>query len=122
MTSSIPNSFSSEDLKALLKDALPEVEAVDNSRNYDPDYMIQLASDICDEMMERSYGPLIHKIVALTILDRLQGWHVNVGADKADGNDVPCAAGWFKDAGKLQSAAMLLESVHLGKDDFTCGE
>ena len=118
MTSSIPNSFSSDDLKALLETAQSEPE-VDNTRNYDKDYMIQLASDICDEMMERSYGPLIHKIVALTILNRLEGWHTNISAERMSDDD-PSGIGWAKDAGKLQAAAMLLETVSLGSDDFTC--
>ena len=118
MTSSIPNSFSRDDLERMLENAQAEQE-VDNSHNYDKDYMIQLASDICDEMMERSHGPLIHKIVALTILNRLENWHVSVGAERLTEDD-SSGIGWCKDAGKLQSAALLLETVSLGKDDFTC--
>lgn len=118
MTSSIPNSFSRDDLERMLENAQSEQE-VDNSRNYDKDYMIQLASDICDEMMERSYGPLIHKIVALTILNRLESWHTGVSAERMSEDD-PSGIGWSKDAGKLQSAALLLETVSLGEHDFTC--
>ena len=118
MTSSIPNSFSSEDLEALLKNAPTENE-VDNTHNFSEDYMIQLASEICDEMMERSHGPLIHKIVALTILGRLESWHNNVGVERLKDDDTS-GVGWIMDAGKCQSARMLLETVDLGSDDFTC--
>ena len=120
MTSSIPNSFSSEDLEALLKDA-PAEQEVDNSRNYDKDYIIDLASEICDEMMERSHGPLIHKVVALTILARLQSWHTDIGEARIK-DDETSGIGWMLDAGKLQAAGQLLESVSLGDDDFTCCE
>ena len=81
MTSSIPNSFSQEDLQRMLENAQAEPE-VDNTENLSKDYMINLASQICDEMMERSHGPLIHKIVALTILSRLESWHNNIGIER----------------------------------------
>ena len=118
MTSSIPNSFSQDDLQRMLENAQAEPE-VDNSHNFSEDYMIQLASDICDEMMERSHGPLIHKIVALTILGRLESWHNNIGVERLS-NDDTSGVGWIMDAGKCQSARMLLETVDLGSDDFTC--
>ena len=118
MTSSIPNSFSQDDLQRMLENAQAEPE-VDNSHNFSEDYMIQLASDICDEMMERSHGPLIHKIVALTILGRLESWHNNIGVERLKDDDTS-GVGWIMDAGKCQSARMLLETVDLGSDDFTC--
>lgn len=118
MTSSIPNSFSRDDLERMLENAKPEQE-VDNTHNFSEDYMLQLASDICDEMMDRSHGPLIHKIVALTILNRLESWHNNIGIDRLKEDD-SSGVGWIMDAGKCQSARMLLETVDLGKHDFTC--
>ena len=118
MTSSIPNSFSQDDLQRMLENAQAEPE-VDNSHNFSEDYMIQLASEICDEMMERSHGPLIHKIVALTILGRLESWHNNIGVERLKDDDTS-GVGWIMDAGKCQSARMLLETVDLGSDDFTC--
>ncbi len=118
MTSSIPNSFSQEDLQRMLENAQAEQE-VDNTHNYSEDYMVQLASDLCDEMMERSHGPLIHKLVALTILNRLEGWHNNIGMERLKEDDTS-GVGWIMDAGKCQSARMLLETVDLGADDFTC--
>ena len=118
MTSSIPNSFSQDDLQRMLENAQAEPE-VDNSHNFSEDYMIQLASEICDEMMERSHGPLIHKIVALTILNRLENWHNNIGVERLKDDDTS-GVGWIMDAGKCQSVRMLLETVDLGSDDFTC--
>lgn len=118
MTSSIPNSFSQDDLQRMLENAQAEPE-VDNTRNYDKGYLIDLASQICDEMMERSYGPLIHKVVALTILARLQSWHQDIGEGRIK-DDEGGGIGWMLDAGKLQAAGQLLESVSLGDDDFTC--
>ena len=118
MTSSIPNSFSRDDLERMLENAQSEQE-VDNTHNFSEDYILQLASEICDEMMERSHGPLIHKIVALTILHRLESWHNNIGVERLS-NDDTSGVGWIMDAGKCQSARQLLETVDLGSDDFTC--
>ena len=114
----IPNSFSQEDLQRMLENAQAEPD-VDNSQNFDKDYIINLASELCDEMVVRSRGPLIHKIVALTILSRLQHWHTDIGEARIK-DDETSGVGWMLDAGKLQAAAQLLESVSLGDDDFTC--
>ena len=119
MTSSIPNSFSRDDLERMLENAQSEAPEVDNTQNFSEKYMIKLASEICDEMMERSRGPLIHKVVAMTILQRLEGWHNNIGMERLKEEDTS-GVGWIMDAGKCQSARMLLETVDLGSDDFTC--
>ena len=119
MTSSIPNSFSRDDLERMLENAQSEAPEVDNTQNFSEEYMIKLASEICDEMMERSRGPLIHKLVAMTILQRLEGWHNNIGMERLKEEDTS-GVGWIMDAGKCQSARMLLETVDLGSDDFTC--
>ena len=119
MTSSIPNSFSRDDLERMLENAQSEAPEVDNTKNFSEEYMIKLASEICDEMMERSRGPLIHKLVAMTILQRLEGWHNNIGMERLKEEDTS-GVGWIMDAGKCQSARMLLETVDLGSDDFTC--
>ena len=119
MTSSIPNSFSRDDLERMLENAQSEAPEVDNTQNFSEEYMLKLASDICDEMMERSRGPLIHKLVAMTILQRLEGWHNNIGMERLKEEDTS-GVGWIMDAGKCQSARMLLETVDLGSDDFTC--
>ena len=119
MTSSIPNSFSRDDLERMLENAQSEAPEVDNTQNFSEKYMIKLASEICDEMMERSRGPLIHKLVAMTILQRLEGWHNNIGMERLKEEDTS-GVGWIMDAGKCQSARMLLETVDLGSDDFTC--
>ena len=103
----------------MLENAQTEAPEVDNTQNFSEEYMIHLASDICDEMMERSSGPLIHKIVALTILKRLENWHQHTGLGRLDEGE-SSGVGWLKDAGLLQSAALLLESVSLGPEDFTC--
>ena len=121
MTSSIPNSFSRDDLERMLENAQSEAPEVDNTQNFSEEYMLKLASDICDEMMERSRGPLIHKLVAMTILQRLERWHNNIGMDRLKEEDTS-GVGWIMDAGKCQSARMLLETVDLGTDDFTCRE
>ena len=89
MTSSIPNSFSSDDLERMLKNAITEEEvhnqAGDVSDEYEPEEkeMIKLASRLCDEACEQSKGPMIHKVMMLTMLTRLIEWHTTIGIDIA---------------------------------------
>ena len=121
MSSSIPNSMSSDHLNELLqaaKENLGMDENVDNTHNFSEEYLTELASKICDDACDQSHGPMIHKIILLTILSRMIIWHTNVGEEMSrDGNT--SAIGWLRDAGKLQAAAAAIQSVSLGPDDFT---
>ena len=81
--------------------------------------MIELASKICDDTAELHDGPLLHKVIALTIIKRLGVWHQTVGENRWD-ECSDTASAWIRDAGKLQAAMGILESVSLGDNDFTC--
>lgn len=120
MTSSIPNGFSTSELERLLKDAATETETekVTDSQS-ESQRLIKLAADLCDDMMDKGEGPLLHKIVALTIMSRLSSWHQKVGTDRLKGGE-EYGENWLMDAGKCEAASELLASIDLGPGDFTC--
>jgi len=124
MTSSIPNSFSSDDLEQLLKNAITEEEVHQEDRRDDlsRDYLVPLASRLCDEATQHSSGPMIHKVMMLTMLTRLIEWHTQMGDRLYQEGNAESAIGWIRDAGKLQAAMSNVLEVSLGPDDFTIGE
>ena len=83
--------------------------------------LIELAGKICDDSAELHDGPLLHKVIALTIIKRLAHWHQTVGENRWE-ECSDTASAWIRDAGKLQAAMQILESVSLGDDDFTCSD
>ena len=82
--------------------------------------ILKFASDFCDSVMEKHphSSPLLHKVIALTILSRLMDWHSQIGYDRCVAED-ESGIGWLRDAGKLQAAMGALSEVHLGEHDFT---
>ena len=129
MTSSIPSGFSFEDLQSLMENAVSDVDACDNHECdcdlYDRDDVSEeriskLAAKICDDANEFTNGPLLHKVIALTIISRLIAWHKSIGDSQVADGEICCGTAWHRDAGQLQIAAMALANVGLGPDDFTC--
>ena len=129
MTSSIPSGFSPEDLENLLANAISEDEQhsssdeISSDRNVmSEDRIIKLACKICDDANELASGPLLHKVVALTILSRLVSWHNAIAESRIEDGETEAGHAWSRDAGKLQAAALLLQGVCLGSEDFTSHE
>jgi len=124
LTSSIPNSFSADDLSKMLESAPKEADVPDTTPS-DEELseleMIELAGKICDDSGDLTEGPMLHKLIALTIIKRLTYWHQKTGELQWDENS-DLASAWIRDAGKLQAAMQILQSVSLGDEDFTCPE
>lgn len=124
LTSSIPSSFSSDELQRLLDDAKERDTNTscecDSLHDFSEDHLTQLACDICDEAIERSHGPMIHKVIVLTILSRMIDWHSQIGEKLIEDGNIPHATGWIRDAGKLQACMSQMLEVQIGDEDFTC--
>ena len=106
----------------MLESAPKEAEVSDTTpsdKELSADELIELAGKICDDTADLQNGPLLHKLIALTILKRLGFWHQTVGENRWD-EDSEIASAWIRDSGKLQAAGQILESVSLGDSDFTC--
>lgn len=88
----------------------------------DCEKLIELAGKLCDDAQDLSHGPMLHKVIALTIITRIAQWHQHTGEINWSAEDADTASCWIRDAGKLQAAMQILQSVSLGDEDFTCPE
>ena len=130
MTSSIPSGFSFEDLEALLENAVPDNDDCDSDCDCNLDdrddvseeRITKLAAKICDDANEFARGPLLHKVIALTIISRLITWHKAIGDNLIADGEIEAGTAWHRDAGQLQTVGMTLANVGLGPDDFTCDQ
>ena len=104
-------------------ESAPKEAEVSDTTSYDEELceheLIALAGKICDDTADLQDGPLLHKVIALTIIKRLAFWHQTVGEKRWD-ECSDTASAWIRDSGKLQAAMGILESVSLGDNDFTC--
>jgi hypothetical protein len=127
--STIPNGFSMDDLEAMLQDAPLENEAPDVSEDeptgniistskgdFTEEDILELALTCDHALFEECPHPVAHKVLILEILDKMIHWHEQTALEK----DGIKACGWAADAGKLHAIKMLLLSVSLGEQDFTC--
>ena len=123
MTSSIPNSFSSDDLAKLMKDAPKEADVKETS-DCDCCSMVDRIEEAADEALnsvpEELKGPVIHKVMAMKIIGRMIDWHTGYGEQIAEhGGDQEMSTSWLRDAGKFQAAFNILQCISVGDDDFT---
>ena len=122
MSTSVPESISMDDLTAALESAPAEEELRSNldKREYSQEYIEQVASDALDMASDLVKDPVVHKVMAMMILNRMASWHSMVGeANYKDGQE-ETAVCWFRDAGKFQSMIDSLVVISVGDRDFTC--
>ena len=122
MSASVPNKISMDDLTAALESAPAEEELRTNleKREYSQEYIEQVASDALDMASDLVKDPVVHKVMAMMILNRMATWHSMVGeANYKDGQE-ETAVCWLRDAGKFQSMMDSLVVISVGDSDFTC--
>ena len=122
MSTSVPESISMDDLTTALATAPAEDEMRTNidKREYSQEYIEQVASDALDMASDLVKDPVVHKVMAMMILNRMASWHSMVGeANYKDGQE-ETAVCWFRDAGKFQSMIDSLVVISVGDRDFTC--
>ena len=135
MTSSIPSGFSSDDLKKMLENAMPEPEAKESHTcgddcefgDNDQDKVLNIArkiEDMMDELSEAHEVPpqLVAKLSMIFTINRMIEWHSHVGMQMAENDQARSAIGWARDAGKFQAIANILDTISVDEDDFTCPE
>ena len=126
MTSSIPNSFSSDDLSKLLKSAPKEAEVHSDDDCgcdccNDIDAMEELADQMLNSIAKTEFSaPVVHKVIAMKVIARMIEWHTTMGVEMFKDGDVDCGTSWLRDAGKFQSMFNELISISVGRDDYTC--
>ena len=117
MTSSIPDSFSIDDLQAMLENAPSEDETTKcdcnaNSHLDDLDAAMTALNQVSED-------PLTHKLVVIQILHNLFDWHDAVGAKCIRQGESKSAQAWLRDAGKFQAIMNILQTISVDDDDFT---
>ena len=123
MTSSIPNSFSSEDLQAMLDSAPKEEEMhtpAEDTSDSSEDILDALADEVLNSVPEEHAGPLVHKVMAMKVIARMIEWHTHMGESLHEDGDTESGTAWLRDAGKFQACFNILQSITVGRDDFTC--
>ena len=122
MSTSVPNEISMDDLTAALESAPAEEELRSNldKREYSQEYIEQVASDALDMASDLVKDPVVHKVMAMMIINRMVSWHTMVGDSQLKDGNQDTAICWFRDAGKFQSMLDSLIQITVGDSDFTC--
>ena len=126
MTSSIPNSFSSDDLSKLLETAPKEAELhSDDDCGCDCCADVEAMEKIADEMLNsisktEFSAPVVHKVIAMKVIGRMVEWHTAMGVRMFEVDEKDSAVSWLRDAGKFQSMFNELMRISVGPDDYTC--
>ena len=110
-----------DDLNALSETAPAEEEMRSNvdKREYTQEYIEQVASDALDMASDLVKDPLVHKVMAMMIINRMVAWHTIIGENNLE-NSQDSAICWFRDAGKFQAMLDSLVMITVGDSDFTC--
>jgi len=126
MTSSIPNSFSSDDLSKLLESAPKEAEVhSDDDCGCDCCGDVEAMEELADEMLNsiantEFSAPVVHKVIAMKVIGRMVEWHTSMGVSMFEEDQQETGVSWLRDAGKFQSMFNELMSISVGRDDYTC--
>tara|TARA_B100000405_G_C16640729_1_gene394780 strand:- start:167 stop:568 length:402 start_codon:yes stop_codon:yes gene_type:complete len=126
----IPDSFSADQLKEMMSEAIPEEiahkcelcdcdsdedEGPHGSNNLTDDQVINVAAAALDEAAAVCDDPIVHKVMMHMIIDNLLAWHKTIG-EKTD------IHAWSRDAGKFQAIANILSTIGVSDHDFTCDQ
>ena len=123
----IPNSISSDDLKGLM-DKAPNEDKVqsDNAKGPYAGYTQAQVEALCDKLFADADAacphPIVLKVVAMMIANRMVDWHTASGAQigqDSKGTD-ETAVYWCRDAGKFQAIMNILTTISVCEGDFTC--
>lgn len=126
MTSSVPDSFSMDELSNMLENAPQEEDlhaAADNSdKEFTPEFIEKIAQECLEAASEKCPDPLVHKVIAMMVIHRMVDWHKNVALRQLDDDNLESMGAWMRDAGKFQACMDILCNVAIGPNDFTCSQ
>ena len=124
MTSSVPDSFSMDELSNMLENAPQEDDlhaAADNSdKGFTPEFIEKIAQECLEAASEKCPDPLVHKVMAMMVVHRMVAWHKSVALRQLDDDNLESMGAWMRDAGKFQAVMDILCSIAIGPEDFTC--
>ena len=117
MTSSIPDSISSEALEDLMSDAKTERPCTP-MRESDPKTQVARVVDVIEELSDEWGTVFSYKLIADYCIHQLFQHHKEVATQHfKDGNE-PVSAAWSRDAGQFQVMGATLRNIICGTEDF----
>jgi len=132
MTSSVPDSFSMDELSNMLANAPQEEDlhahASDCSCNdcddkeFTPEFIEKIAQECLEAASEKCPDPLVHKVIAMMVIHRMVDWHKSVAQRQLDDDNLESMGAWMRDAGKFQACMDILCNIAIGPTDFTCSD
>ena len=122
MTSSIPDSFSMDELSNMLENAPQEEELHAAEKELTPEFIEKVAMDALDKATEECPDPITHKVMAMMVISRMVDWHKHVAIRQLEEGNRESMGAWMRDAGKFQAVMDILCSIAIGPDDFTCSQ
>lgn len=130
MTSSIPNSFSADDLQRLMDNAVSEPEAKEPQDPRDIELYDGHTQRSIEERVEEMInnlgtdirGPIAHKVAMISICRSMFEWHNTMGQKHMEEGELQSAECWLRDAGHFQVIHNILTNISVGNEDFTCSD
>lgn len=116
----IPDSFTVEELNEILDDVGNDKALYGGLTQEEVE---DLALEALTWTFERCPDPIIHKVIALSIIKRFAIWSQTSGEEiieQAGSSEISSA--WIRDAGILAASHQLLSSISISEDDFTSPE
>ena len=127
MTSSIPESFSMDDLEKAMETApneelLHATVGCNDDKELTPEYIENVAQEVLELATDKCPDPLVHKVIAMMVIHRMVDWHKGVAQRQLDDDNLESMGAWMRDAGKFQACMDILCSIAIGPHDFTCNQ
>ena len=104
----------------MLENAPQEEELHATDKELSPEFIEKVAMDALDKATEECPDPLVHKVMAMTVIHRMIDWHKHVALRQLEEGNQESMGAWMRDAGKFQAIQDILCSIAIGPDDFTC--
>ena len=125
MTSSVPDSFSMDELSEMLETApneelLHATVGCNDDKELTPEFIEGIAQECLEFATAKCPDPLVHKVMAMMIIHRMVDWHKGVALRQLDDDNLESMGAWMRDAGKFQAVMDILCSIAIGPDDWTC--
>lgn len=133
MSTNIPDQISADALNALLVEKTAD-NIIDECRaearaeqaekeaifeGHTESEVITIAEAAVDCAIEECEHPIVHKVMALSILHKYIAWHETMAEHALENNDIDNAFAWSEDVGKLKQIHAMLCSVEVSPNDFT---
>ena len=111
-----------DELNSALESAPKEEELRTNLAKceYTEEYIEQVADDALEMASKLVKDPIVHKLMAMMIINRMIQWHTLIGEKQLEQGEQEAAICWFRDAGKFQSMYDSMIQISVGNSDFTC--